>query len=116
MAAVRPSTPVAATTASTISAPPRRIRNRLVSSGKKIANACFLKVTHNGAVIHENVEVTGPTRAATFEDEKATGPLMLQGDHGPVAYRNLRLKRSRRTDAEMRMRLWWPTAPGIAFV
>jgi hypothetical protein len=38
------------------------------------------------------VELTGPTRAAQWEnDEKVTGPLMLQGDHGPVAYRNLRL-------------------------
>ena len=27
--------------------------------------------------------------AATFSDEKPTGPLMLQGDHGPVAYRNM---------------------------
>ena len=54
-----------------------------------MANAKFVKVVHNGVVIHENVEVTGPTRAAAFEDEKPTGPLMLQGDHGPVAYRNL---------------------------
>lgn len=27
-----------------------------------------------------------------YSDEKPTGPLMLQGDHGPVAYRNIRLK------------------------
>jgi hypothetical protein len=66
---------------------------RVDASGKKVANARFVKVTHNGWVIHENVELTGPTRAATYEnDEKPTGPLMLQGDHGPVAYRNLRLK------------------------
>jgi hypothetical protein len=26
------------------------------------------------------------------EDEKPTGPIRLQGDHGPVAYRNLRMK------------------------
>jgi hypothetical protein len=61
------------------------------SSGKKIANARFVKVVHNGKVIHENVEVTGPTRAAAFNDEKPAGPLMFQGDHGPVAYRNLRV-------------------------
>jgi hypothetical protein len=65
---------------------------RFDKQGKKIANAVFLKVVHNGKVIHENVEVTGPTRAATYGDEKPTGPLMLQGDHGPVAYRNLRIK------------------------
>lgn len=69
---------------------------RFDSSGKKIANAKFVKVTHNGKVIHENVEVTGPTVAAAFGDEKPTGPIMLQGDHGPVAYRNLRIRRLER--------------------
>ncbi len=62
-------------------------------SGKKVANAVFVKVTHNGIVIHENQEVTGPTRASAFEDEKPSGPMMLQGDHGPVAYRNIRIRR-----------------------
>ena len=66
---------------------------RFDAGGKKTANARFVKVVHNGKVIHENVEVTGPTRAATFEhDEKPLGPLMLQGDHGPVAYRNIWLR------------------------
>jgi hypothetical protein len=65
---------------------------RFDASGKKIGNAKFVKVSHNGVVIHENVEVTGPTRAAMFEDEKLAGPLMLQGDHGPVAFRNIRIK------------------------
>jgi HEAT repeat protein len=62
---------------------------RFDSSGKKIANACFEKVIHNGIMVHSNVEVTGPTRADPYRDEKPTGPLMLQGDHGPVAYRNV---------------------------
>jgi hypothetical protein len=62
---------------------------RFDENGNKVANARFDKVVHNGIVVHENVEVTGPTRAAGFNDEKATGPVMLQGDHGPVAYRNI---------------------------
>ena len=62
---------------------------RFDAAGKKIAKAAFLKVVHNGQVVHENVELTGPTRAAHYDDERAIGPLMLQGDHGPVAYRNL---------------------------
>ncbi len=62
------------------------------AGGTKIKNAVFVRVVHNGQVIHENVEVTGPTRAAAFNDEKPTGPLMLQADHGPVAYRNLRIR------------------------
>jgi len=66
---------------------------RFDAAGKKTSNAKFVKVIHNGKVIHENVEVTGPTRAATFEhDEKPLGPLMLQGDHGPVACRNIWLR------------------------
>jgi hypothetical protein len=65
---------------------------RFDASGKKTRSARFVKVAHNGKLIHENVEVTGPTRAATYNDEKPTGPLMLQGDHGPVAYRNVRVR------------------------
>jgi hypothetical protein len=60
--------------------------------GKKTRSAEFVKVVHNGAVIHENVKLTGPTRGGTFNDEKPTGPFMLQGDHGPVAYRNIRFR------------------------
>ena len=59
---------------------------------RKIANARFVRVALNGVVVQENVEVTGPTRAAPFEDERATGPLMIQGDHGPVAVRNIQYK------------------------
>lgn len=66
---------------------------RFDAEGKKIANAAFVKVSLNGVVVHENEEVTGPTRAAAFSDEKPAGPLMLQGDHGPVAYRNIRIRR-----------------------
>lgn len=63
------------------------------ADGKKIANAKFEKVVHNGKVIHENQEVTGPTRASLDEDETPLGPIMLQGDHGPVAYRNITVRR-----------------------
>jgi len=64
---------------------------RLDASGKKTANAVFLKVHHNGKMIHENIECSGPTRGAKFANEAPTGPILLQGDHGPVAYRNLKL-------------------------
>ena len=65
---------------------------RFDASGKKIANARVVKFVHNGKVIHENVELNGPTRGPMAEDERPTGPIRLQGDHGPVAYRNLRIK------------------------
>jgi len=65
---------------------------RFDPSGTKVENSRFVRVVHNGVVVHENVELTGPTRAATFEDEAAMGPLMIQGDHGPVAFRDVRIK------------------------
>jgi hypothetical protein len=65
---------------------------RFDAAGKKIANAKFVKVVFNGKVIHENVDLNGPTRSAMFQQEKTTGPIMLQGNHGPVAFRNLRIK------------------------
>lgn len=58
--------------------------------GEKTGNAVFKEVWLNDVLIHQNVQVTGPTRSSAFEDEKPTGPLMIQGDHGPVAYRNIR--------------------------
>lgn len=65
---------------------------RFDADGQKVEPARFVKVVHNGVTLHENVPVYGPTRAASWQDEKPLGPLMLQGDHGPVAYRNLRLQ------------------------
>jgi hypothetical protein len=65
---------------------------RFDDSGKKTANAMFVKVIHNGVLVHENVAVPQPTIAASFGDEQPLGPLMLQGDHGPVAYRNIWLR------------------------
>jgi hypothetical protein len=58
-------------------------------SGKKVANAKFVRVLHNGILVHEDVEAEGPTRSGLEIPEAAMNPLMLQGDHGPVAYRNI---------------------------
>ena len=65
---------------------------RFDANGKKISNAQFVKVLLNGKVVQEKVEVNGPTRGAVAEDERASAPLRLQGDHGPVAFRNIRIK------------------------
>ena len=61
---------------------------RFDDQGRKTALARFERVVHNGRVVHENVYLNGPTRACLFGDEKPLGPMMFQGDHGPVAYRN----------------------------
>ena len=58
---------------------------------KKTANAKFVKVELNGQVIHENVEVTKGATGGALGGEVPVGPLMLQGDHGPVAFRNLKI-------------------------
>ena len=65
---------------------------RFDADGAKTENARFVRVEHNGQLIHENVELTGPTRAG-FDGEVTAGPLRLQGDHGPIAYRNIRIRR-----------------------
>ncbi len=64
---------------------------RFSATGRKIANARFERVEHNGIVIHEDIELAGPTRGG-YEGEVPFGPLRLQGDHGPVAYRNISLR------------------------
>lgn len=64
---------------------------RFDAAGKKTENARFIKVVFNGKTIHENVEVKGGT-GGEIGPEKATGPVMLQGDHGIVAYRNIWVK------------------------
>ncbi len=62
------------------------------SSGKKITNAIFEYVDLNGVRIHTNVEVPLPTGGPISKEEANKGPLMIQGDHGPVAFRNIRYK------------------------
>lgn len=63
---------------------------RFNAAGEKIANAKFVSVELNGVKIHNNVEVPLPTGGPIENNEKAMGPLMIQGDHGPVAFRNMK--------------------------
>ena len=65
---------------------------RLNQKGEKVENARIVKATLNGQVIHENVELKTPTGANHTKKETATGPFMLQADHGPVAFRNVRIR------------------------
>jgi hypothetical protein len=64
---------------------------RFDDTGKKTSNATFLKVVLNDEVIHEKVEMKGATPGGLSGKEAPTGPIMFQGDHGPVAYRNIRV-------------------------
>ncbi|NIS50118.1 MAG: DUF1080 domain-containing protein [Phycisphaerae bacterium] len=65
---------------------------RFDKAGKKTAHARFVKVVHNGVVIQEDVEV--PYACGTNWDRKQypQGPIIIQGDYGPVAVRNVRIR------------------------
>jgi glucose/arabinose dehydrogenase len=64
---------------------------RFDASGKKTANARFLRVRIDDVLLHENVEVPEPTLGALFADEALSGPLMIQGDHTEVAIADVRI-------------------------
>jgi hypothetical protein len=64
---------------------------RFDGSGKKIANAVMLRVELNGVIIHDNVELSGPTRGSISNTEAAKAPLRFQGDHGAVAFKNIKI-------------------------
>ena len=62
------------------------------AAGVKIRNARFQEVYLNGVLVQLQQEVTGPTRSSAIVEEKPLGPLMLQGDHGNVAFRNIQYR------------------------
>ena len=58
-----------------------------------------ITVWHNGALVQDNVYFDGMTGGPMGTSpitgrklEGKVGPVMLQGDHGPVGYRNLRIR------------------------
>lgn len=64
---------------------------RFDPTGNKVSDARILLVRLNDVVLHENVVLTGPTRGSMGQ-EVASGPLRIQGDHGSVAFRNLKIR------------------------
>lgn len=64
---------------------------RFDAQGNKTENARVLSVVLNGETIQENVEMKGATPGGVTGKEAAQGPLMFQGNHGPVAYRKIRI-------------------------
>ncbi len=46
----------------------------------------------NGVKIIDDEPIDGVTGGALDDKIDEPGPIMLQGDHGPVAYRNIRIK------------------------
>ena len=65
---------------------------RFDAAGHKTANAKFVRVVLNGQVVQRNVEIAHGTNVSRHAPEHPTGPIYLQGDHGPVAFRHLRVR------------------------
>ena len=55
----------------------------------------MVTVVLNGKTLIGNQEIPGITGGALDSDEATPGPLMIQGDHGPVEFRNIVLTPAR---------------------
>jgi hypothetical protein len=58
------------------------------ADGKKAKNA-VATVKHNGVLIHEAQEISGPTGGHRGDPEGTPGPLKLQGHGNPLQFRNI---------------------------
>ena len=65
---------------------------RFDKNDKKTAHARFVKVVHNGIVIQENVDVPYACGPNWNRKQHPQGPIIIQGDYGPIAVRNVRIK------------------------
>jgi len=65
---------------------------RFDAQGRKIVNARLQDVVLNGKTIHGDLELKAPTGHAWRLPEVPRGPILLQADHGPVAFRNLKAR------------------------
>ena len=64
---------------------------RFDDKGNKTQNARFISVKLNGKEVQKNVEAPHPT-GGQLGPEVDRGPLLLQGDHGVIAFRHIRVK------------------------
>ena len=65
---------------------------RFDKDGAKTAHARFVKVVHNGIVIQEDVEVPWACGPNWDRKQYPQGPIIIQGDYGPIAVRNVRVR------------------------
>ncbi len=68
----------------------RRLHQRRAptKTARRAKNA-RITLKHNGVVIHDNVEINGPTGGARNEPEGTPGPIQLQGHGNPLQFRNI---------------------------
>ena len=64
----------------------------------RVYEALVSLMEKNNEILHQNLVMNGPTPGGITGKEAPIGPLMFQGDHGPLAYRNIKItaKQSRR--------------------
>lgn len=63
---------------------------RFDAAGNKTENAKLIRVAIDGTVVHDNVEIPGPTPGSMVENKEVPeGPILLQGSEGPVAFRDI---------------------------
>jgi hypothetical protein len=55
----------------------------------------MITVVANGKTVICQREIPGITGGALDSNEGEPGPLLLQGDHGPIEYRNITLRPAR---------------------
>jgi len=60
--------------------------------GTKVTEKARVTLTWNGEKVIDNAEIPGPTGAALDGKVTEPGPLLLQGDHGKVPFRNVKIR------------------------
>jgi Domain of Unknown Function (DUF1080) len=60
--------------------------------GKTIKQKARITLVWNGEKVLDNVEIDGPTGGNLGGSQTEPGPVMLQGDHGRVSFRNIKLR------------------------
>jgi len=59
---------------------------------EKTAYARFESVHVNGVLVQKDIVAKGPTRSHQLIGEATSGPIVIQGDHGPIAIRSFKVK------------------------
>jgi hypothetical protein len=60
--------------------------------GGKVTHKARVTLVWNDVQVIDNAEIDGPTGGALDGKVTEPGPLLLQGDHGRVAYRNIKIR------------------------
>jgi hypothetical protein len=58
----------------------------------KVTEKARVTLVWNGEKVIDNGEISGPTGAALDNKVLEAGPILLQGDHGKVSFRNVKIK------------------------